>query len=111
MGLDEKEITPKVYDFDDLRRTEWSNQFELLMRNRLILGAVRYGKLGEPNKPKYDRMSAILNRAARYIEDGNQEHLVDVANLAMLEFVEGKHEKQHFSALDEDEQIHVREKE
>lgn len=88
-------------DLDDLRRTEWCEEFEHLQRNRLILGAMRYGRLGAPGKPRWDRVPDMIRRLEAYQSDGNLEHLVDVANLAMLEFVEGRHPKRHFSASDD----------
>lgn len=76
-------------DFARLRKTEWSEAFETLMRNRLVIGALRYGRMGSTGKPQYDRISAAKKRLARYLETGNVEMLVDVANFMMLEFVEG----------------------
>lgn len=73
-----------------LREREWSPRFEVLMRNRLILGGMRYGFLNEPGKPQYDRITAIISRCERYRKDRNRNHLVDMANLALLEFEEGE---------------------
>ena len=82
---------PAMPDLETLRRSERSPEFERLCRNRLILGAFRYGLLGAPGKPEYDRTSCMIRRLEQYRGDGNAEHLCDVANLAMLEFVEGRH--------------------
>lgn len=81
-----------------LEHTEWCREFEVLMRNRLIMGGMRYGRIGDPTKPKYDRARSILNRILRYEEGGNKEHLVDVANEAMLEYREPSHPKAHWEA-------------
>jgi len=89
----------------ELQQTEWSIEFEQLMRNRLIIGAMRYGRMGAKNKPQYDRISSIIKRLHSYINSGNKELLVDVANLAMMEFVECYHPSAHFHALDDS--IHV----
>lgn len=88
-------------DFTKLRCSEWSSEFETFMRNRLIMGALRYGRIGIPNKPQYDRISSMEKRLKAYCETGNKELLVDVANLCLLEFVECHHPKAHFSSLDE----------
>jgi hypothetical protein len=45
--------------------------------------------MGEEGKPQYDRVSDMIRRLSLYATSGNAEHLVDVANLAELEFVEG----------------------
>ena len=82
----------------DLARTEWSPQFERLMRNRLVMGALRYGPLHAPGKRPWNRPAGIAKRLAQYIRTGNTEYLVDVANLALLEFEEGTHPTKHFSA-------------
>lgn len=84
----------------ELEETEWSSEFERLMRNRLIMGAIRYGLLGDPNKPQYDRVEYMRRKLKEYEESGNMECLVDVANLALCEFVEGTHPNRHFAAVD-----------
>ena len=84
----------------ELRKTEWSFDFEDLQRARLIIGALRYGKLNAPNKPNWDRPSDMIRRIELYIETHNMEHLVDVGNLAMLEFEEGRHPDRHFLSQD-----------
>lgn len=84
-----------------LQVTQWSPQFEQLMRNRLVMGGLRYGILGSPRKPTYNSIASIKQRLALYEKTGNTEHLVDVANLCLVEFVEGKHPNKHFAASDD----------
>jgi len=84
-----------------MARTEWSEEFERLQRNRLLMGALRYGLMGAPGKRRWDRVSDVKRRLDLYTEDGNLEHLVDCANLLQLEFVGGKHPKRHFTAADD----------
>jgi hypothetical protein len=91
---------PPRYRLADLERSEWSPEFERLMRNRLIMGALRYGLMGAPGKPKYDRIGSIEKRLKAYRETGNKELLVDSANLCLMEFVECHHPKAHFAADD-----------
>jgi hypothetical protein len=85
----------------ELELTEWSREFEALMRNRMISGAMRYGRLGAPGKPQYDRVDDMIARMKRYEATGNDELLVDIANMAMLEFVEGIHPRKHFHGSDD----------
>lgn len=66
------------------------------MRNRMIQGAFRYGPLGSPGKPQWDRIEYAGRKLQLYKETGNCEYLVDVANLMLLEFVEGYHPNKHF---------------
>lgn len=76
--------------FKTLQATEWSEEFEAYMRNRLLVGAYRYGAMNHPGKPGYDRIGAALKRLQEYQQCKNKELLVDVANLCLLEFVEGE---------------------
>lgn len=101
------DVKPKL-SYKDLAKSEWSPKFEQLMRNRLIMGALRYGLLHAPGKPQYDRIASIVKRLNVYKETGNTEHLVDAANLCLMEFEEGKHPKKHFAAHDDG--IHVQTK-
>jgi len=94
-------LTKPKPDLDSLRLTEWSPEFERLMRNRLIMGAIRYGLLSDPKKtanyPLVYRAQILL---ADYQNTGNLELLVDAANFLLLEFVQGKHPNRHWTALD-----------
>lgn len=97
-------IPKRVPDLDSLRLSERCPEFERLRQNRLVMGAIRYGLLGDKSKPQYDRASCMIRRLNAYGEDKNAEHLVDVANLAMLEFVEGNHS----GVLSKDDGEHTR---
>lgn len=105
----EKQIRPKIVpraSLDKLRESEWSPVFEQYMRNRLIMGSIRY----EPFETKkishnYDLMSYAIDKIRAYQETGNQENLVDCANVCMIEYECPTHPKPHFSA--EDDGIHV----
>ena len=83
------EINFEKEDIQKLKKTEWSIIFEKLMRNRLIMGSFRYGKLNHLNKKNYDRIGYIIKLAKKYQIDKNKENLVDIANLCLLEFEEG----------------------
>jgi hypothetical protein len=83
------------------RESEWCPRFEAAMRARLVMGALRYGRMGSPGKPQYDRTTCAVRRLLDYAESGNLERLVDAANLCLLEFVEGIHPLRHFRADDD----------
>lgn len=94
----ERRMTAKLLD------QQWSDEFEQLMRNRLMMGCLRYGGLkgtGDTVKKAYDRVASMIVRLKRYEDTGNLEDLVDVANLCLVEFVEGNHPHSHFQARDE----------
>ena len=84
-----------------LEHTEWSLEFERLMRNRLLMGSFRYGKFGSENKVNYDSVGSAIIRLRSFQATGNLEHLVDVANLCLVEYVEGHHPLRHFNAADD----------
>lgn len=93
-----------VYSYEQLehlRKNEWSREFEILMRNRLVMGALRYGKMRNPDKASYNRVKRMHELIRDYLETHNQEALVDIANLAMLEFEEGDFLDAHFTPSDD----------
>ena len=89
----------------DLRKSEWSPEFEKFMRNRLIIGYFRYGPFELQNRSTEQVMAAILKRARAYKRTGNDELLVDIANLSMKEFAVGDHPKKHFDSVDDGEHV------
>jgi hypothetical protein len=68
-----------------LKATEWSPSFEQLMRNRLIMGSFRYGRVHDANI--CDNVEAMRKRISRYVQTGKIELLADIANFALMEFV------------------------
>lgn len=97
-GLPEGEPSaPKMLPpYESLLESEWSKEFEAHQRCRMVMGAFRHGLLGEKGKRKFNRVKSMVTRLSKYEETGNLEHLVDVANLCMLEYVEGDHPLRHF---------------
>lgn len=60
-----------------------------LMKNRLLIGACRYGLLNDPDKPKWDRLERFNLELSLFYKDNNLEHLVDAMNMLLLEWAEG----------------------
>jgi hypothetical protein len=96
-------IGDKPERLDALQASEWSPEFEGLMRNRLVMGRYRYGRMDRADDRNYDRVGSILRRLGHYQRTGNLEHLVDAANLCLMEFVHTAHPGAHFSAADDGE--------
>ncbi len=86
-----RDVTDQVASPMLLRASERDREFERLCSNRKVMGALRYGLFGAPDKLEYDRVTAMISRLHSYKHDRNAEWLIDVANLAELEFVEGRH--------------------
>lgn len=107
-GLPERDyrMVAEPINLYEYEHTEWSPAFERLMRNRLIFGAIRYGRMGHGcvprGKPAYDRCESIRYRLNLFERTGNAEWLVDIANLALLMFEERQHPDWHFDAVDGD---------
>jgi hypothetical protein len=104
---EEEDVVVKLDSLEDLHKSEWSPEFEKLMRNRLIQGSMRYGKMGHGSipkgKPRYDRCNSIRKRLKIYEDTGNLEMLVDIANFALLLFEERYHPNSHFKSIDDGE--------
>lgn len=79
----------------------WSEEFIALMRNRMRVGIYRYGSFRDPDQPRYDRQQSMLTKLKLYGESGNAEYLIDIANIAMIEFEKREHPTYHFVATDD----------
>lgn len=98
LGMD----TERMPSLSEIKANEWSSEFERLMRNRLILGRIRYGSMyAQGRTTTKSRMDYIKKQCEIYRASGNEECLVDIANIAMVEFVKHEHPKHHFRAIDD----------
>jgi hypothetical protein len=92
-------------DLPKLERIQWSKAFEQLMRNRLLMGALRYGTIEEQRKEvtkgqQWDLVKALGAKIQCYQDTGNTEYLVDAANYCLLAFELDPHPTKHFHAAD-----------
>lgn len=93
-------------NLDEIYRTQWDSTFEQYMRNRLAMGYFRYGSLRsiERKKMNLNHIGSAKKRLDKYLETGNQEYLVDVANLCMVEFIiPSCHSNPYFNTIDDGE--------
>ena len=84
----------------EIGESQWCNEFEQLMRNRIIMGTFRYGAL-RGGGGTYDNIQSAIDRLVLYQDSGNKEHLVDAANLCLVEWVEEVHPDAHWCATDD----------
>lgn len=85
---------------EEIERLQSCPQFEAYRKNRMLMGYFRYGSLrSQIGKDKYDNVGSIEKRLSIYKSDHNREHLVDIANLAMVEFA--THPDYPFRAADD----------
>ena len=89
----------------DLRESEWSLEFEEFMRNRLLMGYYRYGPFATINRTTKQMLDSIIYRAEQYMKTGNDELLVDIANLSMKEFAVGNYPNKHFQSEDDGKHV------
>ena len=81
------EPLPPAPSLDEIAKIQSCPQFEQYRQNRMIMGYFRYGSLqSQIGKAQYDNVGSIEKRLLLYRADHNREHLVDIANLAMIEF-------------------------
>jgi len=73
------------------------------MRNRLIMGAFRYGRIQDHAFAKYDLIKEVKKRIDKFTDSNNLEHLVDAANMCLLAFVNGQREGKKMEAIDDGE--------
>lgn len=74
---------------EEILKTEYSNKFDEIRKNMMVVSYYKYGPLKD-NYGTYKCMNAIENlkiRLQQYLDTGNTEFLADVANFAMLEFM------------------------
>jgi len=101
------DVPTNRHELTDLLQTQWSSEFERLIRNRLLAGSYRYGKMNQDGKPTYNCADSIIKRMKQYKQDGNLEWLADCAALLFIEFVEGEHPRRHWRSID-DTDIHTK---
>ena len=78
--------TPPIAEIAD---QQWDEGFAVLMRARLVMSFFRRGAHRGQLMPPYANVSCAIRRLASYLADGNREHLVDAANLCMVEWIRG----------------------
>ena len=84
----------------------WSHEFEQFMKNRLSFGYYRYeaNKLEDgthASKIPGAVIKSCIKRLRTYQKDKNLEHLIDVANLCMIEFRHPSYKDTHMTHIDE----------
>jgi hypothetical protein len=80
-------------------------RFDSLRRNRLCVGYLRYHQpLRSGERGRYNSIQRAINCLYDYLKGGNQEHLLDAANLCAVEFVlPACHPEPNLSPVDDGE--------
>lgn len=90
-------------DWNGAPLTEFSPTFVQGMANRMIVSYAKYGAVADAYPDRVDAVASLKKRLERYEADGNTEWLMDIGNLAMIEFMRPRHPKAHFRATDSQE--------
>jgi len=91
-----------MYD-DTILATEYSEKFDKIRKDMMIMSFYKYGPL-QDNYKKHKTINAIGSlekRLQKYKETGNTEFLADIANFAMIEFMNPQHANGHYTPTDE----------
>lgn len=87
-GQQEEPVSERKPGLALLLASEWSPRFERLVRNRLVMGGMRYGLLESAATRGVTGLAVQMarDRLHRFLTDGNGEHLVDAAALCVVAF-------------------------
>jgi|SRR6185369_4940774 len=80
--------------------TEVSVEFFRGMAARMCVSFEKYGAVRDAYPSKVHAINSLKLRLDKYLETGNTEYLMDVANFAMIEYMAPGHAGAHFKAED-----------
>ncbi len=90
----------------EMERLQWGEEWQRilgLMKNRMIMGGYRYGHTPLQKPREFDNIADIRRRLDKYEANGNMEHLIDAANITIIECLKGSHPNFHFESIDDGE--------
>lgn len=87
---------------EEILRREFPEDFVVKMKNRIVVSHYKYGWMSDTYPEIGDAIASLEERLDLYKKTGNLEHLIDVANFAMIEYKHPRHKNTHFSAEDSD---------
>lgn len=89
-------------DPEQVLKQDFSEDFVQKMRNRIVVSHYKYGWMKDTYPELADAIACLEERLALFKKTGNKEHLVDVANFAMIEFMYPRHPDARFKGTDSD---------
>lgn len=90
----------KLHFTDSCPSSEFSQTFLQSMLDRMGMSFLKYGRIRDAYPEKVSALDSLQLRIKKYKETGNTEHLIDVANYAMIEFLHPSVEGAYFRPLD-----------
>ncbi len=94
----------QTYSMKEMEALQWGEEWQhilFLMKNRMLMGGYRYGPTPLQKPREFDNIADIKRRLDLYEVEGNMEHLVDAANITIIECLKKSHPNFHFSASDD----------
>ena len=82
---------------------DWDNDFVKKMQNRILVSHYKYGWMNQTYPDLAQAVKEIYPRVKKYLETGNTEWLIDVANFAMIEYLHPSVVGAHFKGTDSEE--------
>ncbi|HEY8464211.1 MAG TPA: hypothetical protein VIM29_09365 [Bacillota bacterium] len=104
-GLPEIELDTNPYrlTLDQIKQRNCNHPefatFDKMADNRMIMGFYRYGEVGKQGMIR--RAEYLKMKAEEYLKTGNMECLLDLRNVARVEWVEKSHPNAHFKSIDD----------
>lgn len=101
-GVSEIDLSARpMPDLESLRDSEQVEEIDRFCRNRLIMGAFRYGLIRNQDYSKYDLPGEAIIRIRQYEKTRNLEHLVDAINMCKLSYINGRRRGELMQAGDD----------
>jgi len=71
---------------EEILKTEYSQLFDNIRKNMMVMSYYKYGAMEENYKTEktIDAIGSLKKRLQKYEETGNTEFLADIANFAMI---------------------------
>ena len=90
------------HSIEEILKMDYSEEFDTLRKNRMVVSHHKYGRCKDTYPELAQAYKCIEQRLQLYLETGNTEYLVDVANFAMIEFMHPAVPGAYFKAEDSD---------
>lgn len=75
--------------YEEILKTEYSPEFDAIRKKAMVMGHYKYGLIKENREAKAtDMIKSIRMRLDKYERDPNTEFMADIANFAMIEFMQ-----------------------
>ena len=88
---------------NDILVRDWNADFIKKMQNRILVSHYKYSWMKNTYPELAQAVKEIEQRLKKYLETGNTEWLIDVANFAMIEFMYPSVSGAAFRGTDSDE--------